>query len=242
MKHSDNLYHTMEHIDDVVCFVRLIIASIYKKQYCYPSQQDKHFENNLVIAAYMHDLGHPMNEPREILENLVHKKSVEFGAIENTIMSNITIERLHAELFKAECGPLIRDDDMGYILELIESTNLQTYTIDHKDLGKTIIRCADLSNFTDVWEKHKRSTRRLCDEMNINMCPQKQVDFIERIVLPQFRLLYLLIKTPESKAWIVCVNDNLSMWKNMLVTESMHIYPDKSICNHADPNNVMTIV
>jgi len=229
MKHSDKLYHTMEHIDDVVCFVRLILASIRKKRIYCRTWKYIRFENNLIMAAYMHDLGHPMDESRVILEQLVHRKSVDFCDMEN--MSDFTTEKLHAELFKAECSKIIRDDDMVYILELIEATTLKTYTTNHIDLGKTIIRCADLSNFTDVWGKHKRSTRRLCDEMRTHMCPQKQMVFIEMVVLPQFYLLHSLVKTPETKAWIKNICDNLSMWNYTMMNQSstINICPDQSV-------------
>ena len=203
------MYHTMEHIDEAVCFVRLVIASLRKEKR--KKSMVTRLENILIPAAYLHDLGHPMNEPRVKLEKMVSKKSFKLSETE---MYSLNIEDLHAELCKAECGHIIHSD-MLPILDLIKSTNLKTYTTNHHDIGKTIIRCADLSHFTFMWETHKRSTRRLCTELNIPISPQSQIEFIEMVVLPQFRLLDSLIKTPESKAWVECICDNLTMWNLM---------------------------
>ena len=215
MEHED-MYHNMEHIDDVVSFVRLVIASLRGKKKRRKSNTITRLENILIPAAYLHDLGHPMNEPRVILENMVYRKLKEKGQLlteTETNLATITMEDLHVALCKTECGDVIHSD-MLPILELIKSTDLKTYTSDHNDLGKTIIRCADLSHVTFPWQKHKRSTRRLCKELNMSISPQCQIEFIESVVLPQFRLLDLLMKTPESKEWVGCVLDNLSMWKN----------------------------
>jgi hypothetical protein len=249
MKHADNLYHTMEHIDDVVTFVRLVFESIRNHKYtnnytiCCTGYQDndkksrnhhniRKLETVLILAAYFHDLGHPMNESREQLELLVRNKSAHFNPIMKGISSElktINIEGLHAELCRAECGNIIHEGDMLCILELIKSTNLQTYSTDHDDIGKTIIRCADLSNFTFSWEKHQRSKRKLCNELKIYISPKDQMDFIEIYVLPQFRLMHSMIKTQESKAWILSVCDNLSMWNHAMMTESTDIYQDRSV-------------
>ena len=220
MEHGTNMYHTMEHIDDVVSFVRLVIASLRKHKKL-KSHVIAHLENILIPAAYLHDIGHPTNGPREKLEQLVFQKSSNVDIL-------VSMEELHIELCKVECGDVIHSD-MLPILDLIRSTNIKTYSTDHNDLEKTIIRCADLSHFTFTWKKHYRSTRHLCNELDIYISPQSQINFIENIILPQFKLLNSLINTPESKTWLVCIHDNLYRWNIMKQNGEQFIFPDKTV-------------
>jgi hypothetical protein len=234
MSTDDSIFHTTEHVEQVVKFATKALKCFDiiepDETWNYGRSQ---FENVIICSAYMHDICHPANGSREIVEKIASeclgtrlKRSIDISNhIEDT--KALKLESLHA-IIGAHHTPdtfNFNSNQKQFMMSMIMATELNSYSDMERmnvvsptlqDIGKVIIRCSDLGHFTLSWKSHLKWVRRLCNEMEFEMSATSQIEFIDKYVLPSFKLLNCFARNEKTSKWLSYIMANRILWEAML--------------------------
>lgn len=238
MSTDNSIFHTTEHIEQVVLFATKALKCLNvlepDETWIYNRSQ---FESVIICSAYMHDICHPANGKshidRETIEKIASecrgnrlRRSIDIvNHIENKCEANL--ELLHAIIGIAYTPDSFNfnSNQKQFMMSMIMATELSSYSDvaninvvspTLEDIGKVIMRCSDLSHFTLPCKEHIEWVKRLCKEMEFEMSAKGQIEFIEKYVLPQFKLLHCFAKSKETSEWLSSIMANKRLWEAML--------------------------
>lgn len=233
MSSDNSIFHTKNHVQQVVVHFATKALKCFDilepdATWLYNRSQ---FESVILCSAYMHDIYHPANGKSHIDKEMIVKIASECltGDIVNHIedTNSVNLEVLHAIIGVHHTPDSFQfnSNQKQFMMHMIMATELDSYS-DIKimnvisptlqDIGKTIMRCSDLSHFTMPWKEHLLWVQRLCNEMEFEMNVCGQIDFIDKFVLPQFNILHCFARSKDTLKWLSCIMENKKVWKSML--------------------------
>lgn len=238
MSNNENIFHNHLHVEQVASFMNMALG-----EFKFLDINDSRigcidtFRKIMICAAYMHDICHPANDMHmsrrsvEIIAGLDIKTNMNTSIrlarhVSYTLcdMKNPKLEFLHALIGLNLTDTSISLDvyQKQFLMCMILATDLDTYsdisnidlaTPSIRDVGKVLIRCSDMSHFTLKWTDHILWVHRLCTEMNTMISAKNQVEFIDKYVMPQFKVLHCLARSPVTFNWLTSVAALRQVWE-----------------------------
>ncbi len=210
-------------------FDRIMISAAYMHDVCHPAGKASERIRIEKLASEIHDNSYNVSDVSDVSFGSVHRRSMEIIKSINNITSDITnakLEALHALVgVHYASGPMMFTVyQKQFMMCMILATDLCSYSdiasMDMimptvNDIGKVLIRCSDLSHFTMSWKYHLLWVKRLCKELSIDISPRKQVEFIDKFVLPHFKALHCFLRSQDTIDWIASINSNRRVWETM---------------------------
>ena len=199
MTTNKNMYHNKQHILEVEDFAKIILGNLN-----YPKDSDIY--KCVVYACRLHDVYHPAQNIRDKFQFNGHVFE--------------ELESMHTTIAQYILNKIGEYEHVYVIGELILATNLKTYADSSNeteiDRMKCFVRCSDLCNFTYDFKNHSNHFTRLNNETG-GLDPRSNIYFIDKFVLPQFKLLYSIKPCELFESYIRNIERNKKCWENILV-------------------------